>query len=207
MTPSTRSATRMLTRAAVLACALSLAVAARGAAQETEEPRQFCRTGRPQPACERMLVAQFTHYPGLQPSSELESPYEWEFGVLVNRDARQAVGGTVVLGMDGQGYRVAAKGRYRRWLGHAAALDASGGVAYARRDPYPYDPAFGFTGDVAVGFTDWVSVGVRGDVMWSQLDGAAAAATYGAVRLGTRPGIVVMVLGLGFALFASGVSG
>lgn len=155
-------------------------------------------------------MAQFTYYPGLQPSSELESTYEWELGVLVNRGATQAVGATVVLGMDGNGYRTAAKARYRRWLGRGAALDASVGVAYARRESatsYLHDPAYGVTGDVAVGLTDWVSVGVRGDVMWSHLDRAPATATYGAVRLGTRPGIVVMILGLGFALLASGVSG
>lgn len=210
MPPSTRTAVRRLTRAATLACALSLASAARGAAQETEEPRQFCRTGRPQPACERVLVAQFTYYPGLQPTGDLDAPYEWEVGVLVNRGATQALGATVVLGMDGSGLRAAAKGRYRRWLSRHAALDASGGVAYARREQaasYLTDPAFGVTGDVAVGLTEWVSVGVRGDLLWSHVDRAPAAATYGAVRLGTRPGIVAMIIGLGLAYFAAGVSG
>jgi hypothetical protein len=203
MTPSTRTGARLLTRAAVLA--FLLAVAARGTAQETEEPRHFCRVGRPQPACERVLVAQFTYYPGLQPSGNLDSPIEWEVGV--HRGAAQTLGATVVLGVDGNGLRAAAKGRYRRWLSRHAALDASGGVAYARRDPYPYDPAFGLTGDVAVGFTEWVSVGVRGDLMWSRLDGAPAAATYGVVRLGTRPGIVVTVVGLVLGVIAGSVSG
>ena len=210
MTPSIRTAARLLTRAAALACALSLAVPERGAAQETEEPRHFCRVGRPQPACERVLVAQFTYYPALQPSSALESPYEWELGVLVNRGASQAMGATVVLGMDGNGFRAAAKGRYRRWMSRYAALDASGGVAYARRQQaasYLHDPAVGFTGDVAVGLSDWVSVGVRGDLMWSHLDRAPATAGYGAVRLGTRPGIVAALIGLVLGGIAGGVSG
>lgn len=210
MSPSTRTAARLLTRAAALACALSLPFAARGAAQETEEPRHFCREGRPLPACERVLVAQFTYYSRIQRFSDLDPPYEWEVGVLVNRGATQALGATVVLGMDGSGFRAAAKGRYRRWLSRHAALDAAGGVAYARREQpasYLTDPAFGVTGDVAVGLTDWVSVGVRGDLLWSHIDRAPAAATYGAVRLGTRPGIVALILGLGFVLLASGVSG
>lgn len=190
---------RVLARAASLVCVLVLAPFASAASQETEEAPGFCTVGRPQPSCERLLVAQFTFYPRIERSSELDAPYEWEIGLLVNRSPTHAAGATVVLGMDGEGIRTAIKGRYRRWLGRYAALDASGGMAYARRDqagPFETDPAFGVTGDLAVGLTDLVSVGVRADLMWSGLDRGPAGATYGAVRLGTYPGIVAGILAL-----------
>lgn len=203
-----RITARLLARAAIL---VLFALPARAAAQEDEEPRRFCMAGRPQPSCEMMLVAQFSWYPGMQPRSDLDSPYEWELGVLVNRGPTHAVGGTLVLGMDGNGTRAAVKARYRRWLSRYAAVDASGGVAMADRywapTPFTDRPAVGVTGDVAVGFTDWVSFGVRGDLLWSGLDHEPVGATYGTVRLGTTPGLVASVLGVLFALFAGSVSG
>jgi hypothetical protein len=54
----------------------------------------------------------------------------------------------------------------------------------------------GVTGDVALGLTDGVAIGVRGDLMWSELDGAPVANTYGTVRVGTIPAGIVTVLGL-----------
>lgn len=196
---TSRTARRLLTCVPVLACTLLLATAASAGAQEPEEPRRFCKLGRPQPSCETMLVAVFTYYPRIQRFSDIDAPYEWEVGALVNRGPRQAVGATVVLGMDGNGFRTALKGRYRRWLGRYASVDAAGGLAFAhvdQPDPASFmtDRALGLTGDVAVGFTDWASVGVRGDVFWSHLDRAPVAATYGGVRLGTRPGIILGVI-------------
>lgn len=204
-----RIAARLLACAATLACALSLALPTRAAAQENaEEPRDFCSVGRPQPSCKAVLFAQFSFYPRIPVDSDLQSPYEWEIGVLTNRGPAQAIGGTVVLGNDLNGFRTALKGRYRRWLGRYAALDAAGGLALATRDWPPTGTdrtAVGLTGDVALGLTDWVSVGVRGDLLWSDLDRAPATGTYATVRVGTRPGIVASVLGL--ALAAAYVSG
>jgi hypothetical protein len=202
-----RITTRLLACAAALACALSLALPA--AAQETtEEPRAFCKTGRPQPSCDRLLFAQLSFYPRIPADSDLESPYEWEIGTLVNRGPSQAVGGTLVLGNDGNGVRTALKARYRRWLGRHAAFDAAGGLALARRDWQPTgtrNMAAGVTGDVALGLTDWVSVGVRGDLLWSAVDdNAPVAGTYVTVRVGTRPGVVVSALGLALVAAMAG---
>ncbi len=170
-------------------------------AQDADETRRFCVFGRPEPSCETLLVAQFTFYPRIQKYSDLDPAYEWEFGALVNRGGTQALGATVVLGGDGNGIRTALKGRYRRWVGRYVALDASGGVAYARRDvadpsSADHEPALGVTGDLTLGLTDWVSVGVRGDLMWSDLDREPAGATYGAVRLGTIPGLLAGIVAL-----------
>jgi hypothetical protein len=212
MTFSHRITTRLLACAATLACALSLALPTRATAQENaEEPRSFCKIGRPQPSCDRMLFAQFTYYPRIPADSDLESPYEWEIGTLVNRGPAQAVGGALVLGNDGNGVRTALKARYRRWLGRYAAFDAAGGLALARRD-WPPTPAadrtaVGVTGDVALGLTDWVSVGVRGDLLWSHLDREPVGGTYGTVRLGTRPGVVVSILGLALVAAFAGDAG
>lgn len=188
-----------------------LALPGRVAAQDADETRRFCVFGRPEPSCETLLVAQFTFYPRIQRYGDLDPAYEWEVGALVNRGRTQALGATVVLGGDGNGIRTALKGRYRRWVGRYAALDASGGVAYARRDvadpsSADHEPAFGVTGDLALGLTDWVSVGVRGDLMWSDLDREPAGATYGAVRLGTVPGLVAGIVAL-FGVVAVGGGG
>ncbi|HEY0018436.1 MAG TPA: hypothetical protein VGC13_19170 [Longimicrobium sp.] len=209
MTPPRRTAVLLLACAATFA--LSVALPASAAAQEdAEEPRRFCYVGRPLPSCEMMLAAQFSYYPRIQRFSDLEAPYEWELGVLVNRGPGHAVGGTLVVGRDGNGGRTAVKARYRRWMGRHAALDASGGVALARRDWAPTvttRTAVGVTGDVAVGLTDWVSVGVRGDLLWSDLNREPVGATYGTVRFGTVPGLVASVLGAVLAVVAVGVSG
>jgi hypothetical protein len=202
------------TVARLLACAalaLSLVLPEPAAAQEDAgEPRRFCYVGRPLPSCEMMLVAQFSYYPRIQRFSDLDAPYEWEAGVLVNRGPNHAIGGTLVVGLDGNGGRAAVKGRYRRWMGRHAALDASGGVALARRDWAPTVTtrnAVGLTGDVAVGLTDWASVGVRGDLLWSHLDREPVGATYVTVRLGTVPGVVASLLGAVFAVVVVSASG
>jgi hypothetical protein len=199
MTSPYRITGRLLAFAA-LAGAPSLALPGRAAAQEDEAPRFFCLMGRPQPTCERMLFAQFTYYPHDNRFSELGAPLEWEVGALVNRGPEEAVGGTVVLGVDGSGVRTAVKARYRRWIGRYTALDAAGGLAVAQRRWTPSAPddraAFGVTGDVTLGLTDWASVGIRADLLWS--NGEPVSATYGAVRLGTLPGVVVSVLGYAF---------
>lgn len=180
---------------------LALAFPGRVDAQDAEETRRFCVLGRPEPSCETLLVAQFTFYPRVQKYSDIDPAYEWEFGALVNSGRSQALGATVVLGGDGNGIRTALKGRYRRWVGRYVALDASGGVAYARRDvadpaSADHEPALGVTGDLTLGLTDWVSVGVRGDLLWSGSDREPEGVTYGAVRLGTIPGLVAGIVAL-----------
>lgn len=208
MTSPHRTAARLLARAATLACALSLALPARAGAQEDQEPRDFCWAARPQSSCEMVAVAQFSYYPPMPISRDLDPPWEWEFGLLVNRGPTHAVGGTVAVGMDGDGTRTALKARYRRWLSRYAAVDASGGLAIATSDwdptPFNDNSAIGVTGDVAVGFTGWVSVGVRDDLLWR--DGEPLNATYGTVRLGAGPGLVVGLLVVMF-VFAGSVSG
>lgn len=196
-------------RAACLLVLLALPDAA--AAQDADEARRFCVLGRPEPSCETLMVAQFTYYPRIQRYGDLDPAYEWELGALVNRGRTQALGATVVLGGDGNGIRTALKGRYRRWVGRYAALDASGGVAYARRDvadpsSADHEPALGVTGDLTLGLTDWMAVGVRGDLMWSGLDREPARVTYGAVRLGTVPGLVAGIVALAGVLAVGGAS-
>jgi hypothetical protein len=209
MTSPYRITRQLLAFAATLACALLLALPARAAAQDAgpqkdEEPRDFCWRGRPQPSCEMVAVVHFSYYPPMPPTRDLGPPWEWEFGLLVNRGPTHAVGGTVSVGLDGDGTRTALKARYRHWLSRYAAVDASGGLAIATSDwsptPFNDNSAIGVTGDVAVGFTDWVSVGVRGDLLWR--DGEPRNATYGTVRLGPAPGLVASLLGIVFAFFA-----
>lgn len=203
MFPPPRSVVQHLARAALLAVCLSLP--GRAAAQPGEEGRPFCLFGRPLPSCRTMLIAQATYYPVAAGASGLGEPLEVEVGVLRNRAGGDAVGMTLALGGDPNGARGALKGRYRRWIGRSVALDVAAGLAAGARESADYvgEPAFGVTGDAALGLTDWISLGVRGDVLWSGADHAPAAAGYGTVRLGTVPGTVATIL---FLLIYPGLS-
>ncbi|HYW08918.1 MAG TPA: hypothetical protein VE913_18290 [Longimicrobium sp.] len=188
-------------------------------AQEAET-KTFCIAGRPLPSCRYFLVATGSHYSRLGGSSyvsefdvqgrtvrlenpKMQSHYDMEIGVLANRGAEDALGTALSVGLDGDtGFRLALKGRYRRWVGRHAALDASAGVLRApvesertvRRIDRPY--GYGVTSDLTVGLTDWVSLSGRGDIVWSE--GQSTHTLYGGVRLGSLPtlftGIVAAVV-------------
>lgn len=86
MTSPHRTPARLLARATTLACALLLALPARAATQEDEEPRGFCSAGRPRSACEMVLVPQLSDDRRIVPSGDLADPVERE----VNPDTAQA---------------------------------------------------------------------------------------------------------------------
>lgn len=214
--------------------------AGQGTQPRPEPPRSersFCWQGRPVESCRSFLLAEGGAHmllagsryrrvgdrydydtPGVTRSPHLTGHVNLEVGIMVNRGPAHAVGATVLGGGDANGFRLGAKGRYRRWMGRDAALDLGAGVLVAQQS-VPFQGAdvnkpgnlhvvvAGLTGDAALGLTDWVSLSVRGDLMLDA-DGSPSHGVYGGLRLGTRPAAVAtvapFVLALGLLLVVGG---
>lgn len=133
-----------------------------------------------------------------------ESYLAWEVGGMVNRDARSAVGGTVLLGTDGEGEeRVGVKGRYRRWLSPRTALDLSGGVLRGAVPDPPFEPhvgGFGVTADAGYQVADLVAVSARVDVLHA--GGRTYPTLYAGGRLGSYPAVAGTVVLAGLVAWA-----
>ena len=200
--------------AAALACA---AVFVTEAPAQDDEPRpdSFCFRGRPAAECRVFLLLEGNAYMAVAGTRfvrlddvgvrrhrlELTGYVAWEAGAMVNITSDEAVGGTFMLGGDANGYRVALKGRYRRWRDRTSAVDVGAGilgagrsVAYTDRAGNYHVPAVGLTADASIGLVDWASAGVRADVLFSEEGDGPAIGYYGGVRLGTRPTLVATAL-------------
>lgn len=220
-----RNPARLLARllqAVALACVAASAAPASAQIQQRADA-DFCWRGRPEPACRAFLVAEGNLYAPFAGSRYTRQGFEgevtrsleltwyaaWEVGGMVNLDEDDAVGAVVLVGGDANGARMGLKGRFRRWLGPAAALDLGAGVLRAGRSvPRTDGPgnrhvtAVGLTGDAALGFTEWASLGVRADVLFSRDGQGPATAYYGGVRLGTRPALAATAAPLVLAAVA-----
>jgi hypothetical protein len=208
--------------AAALACGALLPTEAPA---QDDEPRaeSFCFRGRPAAECRAFLVLEGNAYMAVAGSRferlddhdlrtnklELTGYVAWEAGAMMNITRNQAVGGTFMLGGDANGYRVALKGRYRRWQDRAPAIDLGAGimgagrsVAYTDREGNYHVPAVGLTADASIGLVDWASVGARADVLFSEQGEGPAIGYYGGVRLGTKPTLVATALPFVFAAIA-----
>lgn len=216
---------------AALACIPIFSEAGNAQIQPGASPadESFCWRGRPAPACRTFLLAEGNVYTPVAGSRYTRQPYgtgpqtrsleltwyvAWELGAMRNLDANDAVGASAMLGGDANGARWALKGRYRRWLDESTALDVGAGVLGAGRsvprEGQPgndHVPAVGLTGDVSLGLSEWASLGVRADVLFSEEgEDGPATAYYVGTRLGTRPALVAsaapLVLALAVFLFA-----
>lgn len=133
---------------------------------------------------------------------ELAGYLAYEVGAMMNTASNRAVGAAVQVGGDETG-RVAVKGRYRRWLGRGAAWDVGTGVVATRRrmpgpagEPgaYDYVAAVGLAGDVSLGLTDWLGIGVEGDLLFSS-GRDPATGLYAGLKLGGKPTKLVTAAG------------
>lgn len=195
---------------AALAALTTFSEAAYAQIEPSPTPVKFCWRGRPAPACTTFLLAEGNAYLALAGSRytragtrggpvtrnlELARYVAWEVGGMLNVDTNDAVGGSVLLGVDANGARWALKGRYRRWLDAGTAVDVGAGVLGAARAVQRESgfidqvPAVGLTGDLSVGATEWASIGVRADVLFSPEHDEPATAYYLGTRLGTRPAL------------------
>lgn len=189
-------------------CLATVAGAQSTARDSTREvPALRCYRGRPAPACHTFVITELGFYqklatstspvvrfPGDTVSSRVPDFGDHatiELGMMQNRGTKSAVGGTVLLGADGNGTRYGAKLRYRRWLttdGLSADLSAgviSGTFRELNRAPI-------LTTDIALNFSDYGAIIARMEMAHTQ--GRTPTALFGGARLGSKPGLIATVL-------------
>ncbi len=202
-------------------CGLCAVVAPALAGGQAADTGKACFAAKPLPECRTFWLTEVGYYKrafgyGVFPSSplpgerrpDLDSHGSWEVGLMSNRSLRTAVGGTFLVGTGGSTFRLGLKGRYRRWIPERKFVEVSAGaLRVATSSPYSQgrSTGFGITGDVSVGWRDWVALTARADAVRGS--GHTAGAVYGGVRLGSYPGIVataaiVAYIGLLLALLA-----
>lgn len=194
-------------------------------AQRAPALEASCFRGRPAPECGSFWITEAGYYRRLGGSEvdrnlgdvtiaapALDSHLSWEVGGMVNHGPIEAFGGTLLVGVDNAGARLAVKARYRRWLGRSSTLDFSGGPARAvARVPDTggarfHTRAYGVTGDIALGWGDWAAVTVRAEAL--RVGDRTVGAVYGGARLGSYPAVGVTVAGaLYVALLVAALSG
>jgi len=119
-------------------------------AQSAEVPNPRCWRGRPLPHCRAFLLFEFSA-PRFLTGTKLDmavaqqgngysryeqglvSQFVFDLGAMRNISDRDAVGGTVMVGMivdnPGREFVTGATARYRRWLTPVVSADAAAGVA------------------------------------------------------------------------------
>ena len=179
--------------AAALAVAVTLAVSA--AAAQTPAPARdsvrtdpFCWRGRPLPHCQDFALFELGFHTRLASTQlrdsidsfngpsyawrrpDVRSQFLWTVGMMRNRDARTAIGGGFVLGVNEQGGVFGLQGRWRRWLGGTMSVDVGLGAAQvatpepANRTPTTFvaDPRrFGVLLDGHFNAGDRIAAGAR----------------------------------------------
>ncbi len=144
----------------------------------------FCFHGRPHDRCSAFLVTEAGA--AFSVPTDDDANFTFQTGVLVNVGSRSAVGGVLLGGaFQGDG-RFGARVRYRHWLTPTLTLDVAPGLllvndAFTSREP-------GFTGEVAVGWGDWVAVTAQLEVLPFEFT-TDTRAFFGA-KLGSYPGAV-----------------
>ncbi len=177
--------------------------------QDSAPPARRCFRGRPLPRCRSFWLTEasyswrvagtsrrYDNPPLLVPIKDLDSHLSWDIGYMRNVDARQAWGGTFMAGTGDAGVRLAVKSRYRLWLDDRNSLDVSLGVLSAgvRQPTFPsVQRGVGLTGDVTLGFGDYV--GVTGRIETVRAHNRTATALHGGIRLGSYPAIVASAIG------------
>lgn len=157
----------------IVSLALLLSAPAAATGQSAE---RFCFRARPFADCRTFLVSEVglglralgTQAPAGQ---EIDQMMEWrvamEAGLMVNRDQRDALGGSAVIRIGDEIIIWGPRARYRRWLRSRAAWEVSAAALVASSDG-PDDPSGvrwasydGLGGEVGGSFilSPWVAVG------------------------------------------------
>lgn len=189
-----------------------LAIATVAAAQASgidSLPSRACFRGRPEPRCGSFWVTEFSVTPRMNANpSGGGGPnyyYTWDVGAMKNSGARTALGGTVFLGGEDDGFRLGLTFRYRRWITSTTAFDVSPGVLVTGGDNQRAPRFPGFTGSAGIMHRDLVGLAARFEVV-ADSAGTAETAWYGGVRFGSYPGIVMSIVGPLIILVALGNS-
>jgi hypothetical protein len=161
----------------------------------------LCFRGRPAPRCRAFLITEFgvnvsTHDNFVDATSAV-----WELGVLRNTGTRTAFGATARFAV-GAGDRLILSPRVRRWLGHHLSLDVAPGVIIwdDRTTGLSTAQAPGFSGQITLGYRDWVGVAAGIEIAHFARSGVGGVSGTSAVpfvgaRLGSYPGTIAGTAG------------
>ena len=95
--------------------------------------RVLCYRGRPKPDCSTFVLTNFGTYLVLgrarSGNTPLRAVVDW--GLMFNVSARDAVGASVFLSGDRDGFGIGPALRYRRWIGDAQSIELAVGAPLA----------------------------------------------------------------------------
>jgi hypothetical protein len=163
-----------------------------------------CFRGRPLPDCESFWLTES----GVFWRFDRKASRDWherllysiEIGLMKNRCECSALGGTVMLAFEDMtnDFRLAFKGRYRRWLSQKHSVDIAPGIYLTgSKTDFP-----SFTTSVSLNAADYFAlVGVL-DILKSEKGGGTDFAWFGGIRFGSEPGLIIAIAGPIFALIA-----
>lgn len=181
-----------------------------GVSKEAIKQSKSCWRGKPLPACNQFLLTEIGFYRRfLRPSAIVtvpttgtgqSTPFSYELrpskdfvsievGGMKNIGSRSALGGSVnFVKLDASG-GVGAKVRYRRWLTpDGFAIDVGAGIE-SRPDEAFFGSSqhFGFTSEIAINASDYVSIVTRLDMI--RIDGNSKPALSLGIRPGSKPAL------------------
>lgn len=144
----------------------------------------FCFHGHPQERCSAFLVTEAGV--GLSVPTDDDANFTFQSGVLFNVGPRSAVGGVLIGGAFQNDARLGARVRYRHWVTPQLTLDVAPGLlfvndAFTSREP-------GFSGELAVGYGEWVAVAAQLEVL--PFEFATDTRAFFGLKLGSYPGAV-----------------
>jgi len=162
-------------------------------ADEAHTQHSFCWRGRPKPECHLFMLTETTG--GITwPNAAVY--LRTDTGVMGNLNRTSAVGGSLSvlasLAPDREIARLGLNGRYRYWLGHDLALDASPGVFIG----YQEDPGYSVHLGALLG--DWVGLDAGAEASFD-----ANPSWYGGLKLGAYPGLATGVVLTGLVVLAA----
>ena len=178
---------------------------------------QTCFRGKRSDSCRSFFITEFGYASRLNQSPDPSKDnflYMWEFGFMVNRSERSALGGTLYFGADDNGTRFAIKARWRRWLGDVGSLEVAPGIIVAGDDNHFDLNLPGFTGEVALNAADLFRVFLMVEVIkmeplqhFPNIEPVGTdVAWFGGIKLGSYAGLVAAIafpIAVGIALSAS----
>lgn len=113
--------------------------------------------------------------------------YNWELGLMFNRNTPDAIGATLFLDFDDylNNVQTGIRLRYRRWLSHRISLDIAPGVVVTGSKVDNMFPS----AEILVNAGDFVALTLRLDMRHRRVTG------YGGIRFCSYPGVVVGIAG------------
>jgi hypothetical protein len=161
----------------------------------------FCFHPRPIARCSWFSVTEAGV--ALSVPSDEDPNLTFQAGALANVGPRSAVGGVLVGAVFQNDVRLGVRARYRRWLTDRLTLDVAPGILLYNGTFTADSP--GFTGEVALGYADWIALTAQLDVVPFEF-GTETRGFFG-VKIGSYPGaaaagVAVIWAGVAAAVFS-----